>query len=156
MRFLLTLTAICFLLSLFADSRKTWLGVKLGLKMFGKILPSIISVLILVSILLTFIPNEVIVEYLGSEAGFSAYLAAAILGSVSLIPGFIAYPLAGALLKSGVGYPVLAIFITTLTMVGLLTLPIEIKYFGRRVAILRNVLFFIAAILIGTFIGLAI
>jgi len=39
-------------------------------------------------------------------------------------------------------------------MVGVLTLPLESKYFGWKVAVLRNVLSFIGAIIIGLIIGL--
>ncbi|OFX26030.1 MAG: hypothetical protein A2041_08450 [Bacteroidetes bacterium GWA2_31_9b] len=50
-------------------------------------------------------------------------------------------------------YPIIGVFITTLMMVGILTLPLEIKYFGARVAVLRNILYFIGAIVIGIVIG---
>jgi hypothetical protein len=42
---------------------------------------------------------------------------------------------------------------TTLMMVGVVTLPLEIKYFGKKAAILRNAFNFIAAIIIGILIG---
>ncbi|HOV07644.1 MAG TPA: hypothetical protein PK482_00855, partial [Spirochaetota bacterium] len=71
------------------------------------------------------------------------------IGSVALIPGFISYPLAAVLLKNGVSYPVISIFITTLMMVGIVTLPIEKKFFGWRVALTRNILSFIGALIIG-------
>ena len=45
---------------------------------------------------------------------------------------------------------------TTLMMVGVVTLPLEIAYFGRSVAVVRNVLSFIAAVVIGTFVGLVL
>ena len=154
MEVLIIIAVICLIISIFSDRKKTWLGVKKGLKMFLNLLPVILVVLILVSIFLFFLPNEIIVLYLGNDAGFIGYLIAAIIGSIALIPGFIAYPLAGILLKNGVSYPVIATFITTLMMVGVLTLPIEIKYFGVRTAILRNVLYFVGTIFIGIFIGL--
>jgi uncharacterized membrane protein YraQ (UPF0718 family) len=53
----------------------------------------------------------------------------------------------------GASYAVVATFMTTLMMVGVVTLPLEIKYFGRNVAILRNVLNFIAAVMIGACVG---
>lgn len=121
--------------------------------MLVRILPSILSVLILVSVVLYFLPNEVIVRYLGEESGFSGYVLAALGGSVALIPGFIAYPLAGLLVRTGVSYPVIAVFITTLMMVGVLTLPVEIRYFGVKASLLRNALYFLAALIIGTLIG---
>ena len=148
------ITGVCLITSFIADVKKTWIGIRKALKMFLNILPAILAVLILVSIFLFFLPNETLERYLGKDAGFMGYLIAALIGSVALIPGFIAYPLAGILVKNGVGYPVIAVFITTLMMVGVLTLPIEIKYFGVRTAILRNVLYFFGAIIIGAAIGL--
>lgn len=140
MEILSIIAAICFIISILADKKKTWMGIKKGLIMFINLLPVILVVLILVSVLLFFLPNEIIIYYMGYDAGFMGYIIAAVVGSVALIPGFIAYPLAGILVKSGVSYPVIAIFITTLMMVGVLTLPIEIKYFGVRTAVIRNVL----------------
>jgi len=122
--------------------------------MFIRILPSILSVLILVSVVLYVLPNELIVRYLGEDVGVSGYLFAALAGSLALIPGFIAYPMAGMLVQTGVSYPVIAVFITTLMMVGILTLPVEIKYFGIKVSLLRNGLFFLAALIVGTLIGI--
>ena len=154
MEILIAITAICLIFSFIADRKKTLMGLKKGMKMFLNILPAILSVLILVSVFLFFLPNETIIRFMGKDAGFTGYLIAALIGSIALIPGFIAYPLAGILVKNGVSYPVIAVFITTLMMVGVLTLPIEIKYFGVRTAILRNVLYFIGALIIGIAIGL--
>lgn len=154
MEILTIIALIAIITSLIADLRKTWNGMKKGLVMFVKILPAILSVLILVSIFLYLIPNEFIVKYLGKDAGLTGYVYAAIAGSIALIPGLIAYPLAGILVKSGVSYPVIAVFITTLMMVGILTLPVEIKFFGIRVSLIRNTLYFLGALLVGFLIGL--
>jgi uncharacterized membrane protein YraQ (UPF0718 family) len=153
MQLLTVIAVLALLFSLIADRKKTFEGVKKGLIMLIRILPSILSVLILVSVVLYFLPNEVIVRYLGEEAGFSGYVLAALGGSVALIPGFIAYPLAGLLVRTGVSYPVIAVFITTLMMVGVLTLPVEIRYFGVKASLLRNALYLLAALIIGTLIG---
>jgi len=108
----------------------------------------------LVSVFLYLVPKETLSNLLGKNSGVTGFVIAALLGSVSLIPMYITYPLAGILLKSGVSYRVLAVFITTLMMVGVLTLPLESKYFGWKVAVLRNVLSFIGAIIVGLIIGL--
>jgi len=154
MKFLLGLTFVSLVLSLFFDKNKTILGVKKGIKMFIGLLPAILNVLILVSVFLYLVPKETLSNLLGKNSGVAGFVIAALLGSVSLIPMYITYPLAGILLKSGVSYRVLAVFITTLMMVGVLTLPLESKYFGWKVAVLRNVLSFIGAIIIGLIIGL--
>ncbi|MGF1587296.1 MAG: hypothetical protein ACFCUM_18400 [Bacteroidales bacterium] len=152
---ILTITAIMAIFtSLITDKRKTWKGIKNGLVMFAKIIPAILSVLVLVSVTLYLLPHELIIKYLGEDAGYTGYVFAAIAGSIALIPGFIAYPLAGLLVRTGVSYPVIAVFITTLMMVGILTLPMEIKYFGLRISLIRNTLYLIGALIVGSVIGL--
>ncbi len=129
-------------------------GIKSGLKMFFKLLPTLINVLILVSVFLYLTPNEKLVLWMGESSGIEGYIIAGVTGSLSLIPGFIAFPLASVLIKSGVSYPVLAMFITTLLMVGIFTLPVEKQYFGWRVSLLRNGLSLVGAVICALVIGL--
>lgn len=154
MKFLLILTFILLIISFVADKKRTILGIKKGFKMFLGLLPMVLNLLILVSIFLYLVPKETLVNLLGKNSGVIGLGIAAVLGSVSLIPMFITYPLAAILLKSGVSYQVLAVFITTLLMVGVLTLPLEAKYFGLKVSIMRNSLSFIGALIIGLVIGI--
>lgn len=154
MQLLLLITSGAVLLSYLKDVKKTQQGIRSGIKMFLGILPTIFVLILSISILLYLLPEGIIVHYLGKKAGISAYILAALIGSVALIPGFIAYPLAGILLKNGVSYPVIAVFISTLLMVGIITIPLEARYFGWKVAALRNFLYLIGAIITGTLIGL--
>jgi len=146
---IIILTAVLTVISFAFDKKKTLKGVKKGMMMFLKILPTLISVIILVSVVLYIVSDELLMTYLGKDAGLGAYISAAIIGSVSIIPGFIAYPLSGILLKTGVSFSVLSVFITTLKMVGILTIPIETKFFGYKIAIIRNTLSFLGAIVVG-------
>src|SRR4030065_2890274 len=97
-------TIICLIASFIADRKKTYEALKRGLKMFLNLLPPFITILILVSILLYFTPNEVLIKWFGKESGISGMILAALIGSISLIPGFIAYPLGSILSKNGVSY----------------------------------------------------
>jgi uncharacterized membrane protein YraQ (UPF0718 family) len=143
------MTAVTLLASLLTDRGKTLSGLQHGLKMFMDILPALLNVLVLVSIALYLAPKETLIKWLGANSGPAGFAIAAAIGSAALIPGFVAFPLAALMLKSGVGYAVTAVFITTLMMVGVITLPIEIKYFGRKTALLRNGLSLAGALLIG-------
>ena len=154
MKLLLIITGICLVISLLGNPGKTWQGLKRGILMFLRILPTILSVIIVVSILLYLVPEQKMAVWFGDESGVVGYIAAALVGSVSLIQGFIAYPMAGVLVQTGVGYPVIAIFITTLMMVGIMTLPVEARYFGLRVALARNSLALVFALLVGLLMGL--
>ncbi len=82
--------------------------------------------------MLAILTPEQISNLLGSESGWYGVLVAAVIGSITLIPGFIAFPLAAALLKSGAGYMQIAAFVSTLMMVGIVTMPVEISYFGKK------------------------
>lgn len=147
------LTGISLLLSFILDKNKTFLGLKKGGKMLFNIFHPFLNILILISIVLFFIPDSLIVQYLGANSGCYGFGIAAFVGSITLIPGFISYPLAATLLKQGATYAVIAVFMTTLMMVGVVTLPLEIKYFGKKAALARNVLNLIAAIIIGILMG---
>ena len=147
------LTGIILLLSFILDKEKTVLGLKKGGKMLFNIFHPFLNILILISIVFFFIPDSLIVQYLGANSGWYGFGIAASIGSITLIPGFISYPLAATLLKQGATYAVVAVFMTTMLMVGVVTLPLEIKYFGKKAAIVRNVLNLIAAIIIGILMG---
>jgi uncharacterized membrane protein YraQ (UPF0718 family) len=147
-------TSVLLLLSFLADRGKTASGLKKGLRMFLSILPALLTVLVLVSVFLYAVPPPVLTRWLGRGTGWVGIGSAAVLGSISLIPGFIAFPLGAILVKSGVSYQVVAVFITTLMMVGILTLPLEAKYFGLKVSIIRNVLSFFGALLVGLLMGI--
>lgn len=71
------------------------------------------------------------VWYLGHGPGRCSWLYYA----HSRICGFSA---AASLVAAGAGYAQAAIFLSTLMMVGVATLPLESKYFGKRAALKRN------------------
>lgn len=144
---LLAITAGALVLSLLADRRKTLAGVRKGLTMFLSILPALAGVLAGVSLLLAAVTPEMLRDVLGGS-GPLPFVVALLVGSVALMPGFIAYPLAGVLRANGASNPVLAAFITTLMMVGVVTLPIEARFLGWRVALWRNALAFAGAVVV--------
>ena len=149
MKLLIIVTVVFLIVSFFADRHKTWMGIRKGVNMFIKLLPVLLLMLAMVSVVLFLIPNETLVLYMGKGSGVKGWITAAVLGSIALIPGFIAYPLCGILIKSGVSYSVIAVFITTLMMTGFITLPVEAKFFGWSTSIVRNAFSLIAALLIG-------
>ncbi len=147
MQALLAITAIALLASLVADRRKTLMGVRRGLRMFVGLLPTLVAVLAPVSLLMAAVRPATLERWLGG-GGLLPFVVALIVGSIALIPGFVAFPLAGVLKDHGATTAVLAAFITTLLMVGVVTLPIEIRFFGRRIAVLRNLLSFAGAVVV--------
>lgn len=142
-------------ISFFKDVSKTKKSLKTAVNMFMKILPSLLLIISFVSIVLYLLPDYVIAKYLGgSEDILKGSILASLIGSISLIPGFITYPLCGLLLEKGVSYTVLAAFTTSLMMVGIITYPIEKKFLGAKLAIIRNITSYFIAIIVTVFIGI--
>jgi uncharacterized membrane protein YraQ (UPF0718 family) len=151
------ITGLIVLISFITSREKTLKAVKIAITKFTKIFPAFLTMLIFVSFILFLFPDEVISNYLGHSSRSISVFLASLFGSITIMPGFIAFPLSGILLSKGVSYMVLSAFTTTLMMVGILTYPIEKEYFGMKVTIIRNIIsFFIAlavAIMTGIFFG---
>ena len=110
--------------------------------------------LVLMSVVLTLVPDSVIMNALSGPSKYISLVFALLAGSVVFMPGFITFPLCGILLEKGVTYMVLSGFTTTLMMVGILTFPIERKFFGTKLTIIRNVLSFLSAVIIAIATGM--
>jgi uncharacterized membrane protein YraQ (UPF0718 family) len=130
MRLLYLIATLFFLWSLIVDRKKTFKALQISWQKFIKILPAFLKMLIWVAIVLYFVPAKFITEYLGVSNNYLGVILGGLMGSISLMPGFIAYPLSGILLQQGVSYMTISSFVTTLMMVGVITYPVEKKYFG--------------------------
>jgi hypothetical protein len=80
-------------------------------------------------------------------------LLSAVVGSVTLIPGFVAFPMAAMLLGGGAGAMQIGAFVSSLMMVGVVTFPIETRYFGKKTAAVRNLLAFFFSFAVAYVIG---
>jgi uncharacterized membrane protein YraQ (UPF0718 family) len=132
---------------------KTLLALKKAWKSLENILPQFLTILIIIGIMLAILTPEQISVFLGSKSGWYGVLFASLLGSATLIPAFVAFPLAAALLKNGAGYMQIAAFVSTLMMVGIVTLPVEFRYFGKKAAIIRNISAFVFSLIAALVIG---
>ena len=149
------ITGIALVVSFAASRAKTIQALRIALKRLVNILPPFLVMMLFVSAVLYFITDEMIAHYLGNENKYFAVLFASIIGTITFLPGFIAFPLAGLLLSRGVMYMVLAAFTTTCMMVGIVTYPIEKAYLGTRATIMRNSMSFIIAIIIAVVVGIS-
>ncbi|MDD4363386.1 MAG: hypothetical protein PHD33_04140 [Atribacterota bacterium] len=148
------LTGTILSLSFLLDRGKTKLALIKAAKRFLFIMPSFMIMLVFVSIILFLFPQEKIVIYLNQGNQMLNVILAALVGSITIMPGFVVFPLAGILRNSGISYTVIASFTTTLMMVGTITFPVEITYFGKKVTVIRNVVSFLIAIIIALAIGI--
>ncbi len=130
------------------DREKTVKSIHMAKGQFLGTAGQIGSILALIGLVLALIPEDYIRALLGGSSEALSTIFGAVIGTVTILPAFVAFPLAASLVDRGAHIIAVAAFITTLTMVGFATLPIEIRYFGKRFALLRNVSSFVAALII--------
>lgn len=112
-----------------------------------------LSILLLIGLILSVLDEKTISRMIGTQSGALGIIIAAVIGCITLLPGYVAIPLAASLVQAGAGYAQIAIFISTLMMVGVATFPLEVSYFGRKLALKRNVLSLTVSIMSACLIG---
>jgi uncharacterized membrane protein YraQ (UPF0718 family) len=130
------ITGAAFAASLVKNKQKTFNSMKMARGMMRNMIGEIIGILFLIGLILTFIPPEVIKNVLGES-----------------IPAFVAFPLVGSFVDAGASIVPAVAFLTTLTMVGVVTFPLEKQEFGLKFATARNVLSFVFALIIALTMG---
>jgi uncharacterized membrane protein YraQ (UPF0718 family) len=141
------------LMAFFKDQKKAIQSLKTAGKSFMRIVPMVLIIVVAIGLLLGFVPPTQISRLAGEQSGVLGVLLIATVGALMHIPALISFPLAASLLKSGASITVVAAFITTLTMIGTVTLPLEIKGLGKKMALLRNGISFVIAIIIALIMG---
>ena len=150
------LAGLALLLSALKDKRKTRMALRKGWMAFNGILPQLVAIILLVGILIAFLRPEVLSRVLGAESGWYGVLLASVVGAITLIPGFIAFPTAALLLQAGAGITQIAAFVSSLMMVGVVTFPLEVSYFGKRAALMRNLAAYFFALLVALVMGVVV
>jgi uncharacterized membrane protein YraQ (UPF0718 family) len=141
------------LLSRAKSREKTRAALQFFRRAFLSLAPSILAIIWTIGFILTFLPSGLVLNTIGRNAGFAGVILAAVFGSVVLIPAFIAFPLAASFLRQGADIRAIAAFVTTLVMVGVLTAPLEVKFFGKKFTFWRNTLSFVFALVVAFVMG---
>ena len=139
------MAALLLALSLARSREKTKLALQRAWRLFQNVLPQFLLILCTAGLLLAAGPPELVEQVLGKGSGAPGLVLSSLLGSAVMVPVLVAFPIAAQLLRAGAGVPQVTVFLTTLTTVGLAALPLEIRYFGKKAACLRNLLAFLLA-----------
>jgi uncharacterized membrane protein YraQ (UPF0718 family) len=145
--FLWILTAVLLVISFIRSKEKTVEALKKAFKKFNAILSLFLMVMVAFALIVTFVPTELLQKYVGIESGIRGVALSLGLGSVSVLPGFAAFPLCAALKGEGIPYYIIAAFSLSLMNIGIVTFPLEKKFLGLSVAIIRNVIALIVCII---------
>jgi uncharacterized membrane protein YraQ (UPF0718 family) len=136
------------------DREKTMGSLLAAWRFFRSMALPVFITLWAIGFLLSFLSPQLISRTVGQNSGWQGIVLAALFGSIVLIQAFIAFPLAGSLLRQGASVGAIAAFVTTLVMVGVVTAPMEMKFFGKKFTFWRNFLSFIFALLIALIMGI--
>ncbi|NGP43779.1 hypothetical protein G4V62_01915 [Bacillaceae bacterium SIJ1] len=128
------LTSISFI----NDKNKTKDALLKSWKMFRNIMPDVLAIMLFVGLSLSILTPSVISSMIGEQSGVLGIVYSTIIGSVSLIPSFVVFPLGATFVQNGAGLPQVAALMSALMSVGIVTLPMEQKIFGRSFTYFRN------------------
>ncbi len=152
---IMIIIALVFLIFSIIKSRsKTKQAVKFAKNMFYNTFIEIIGIMAIVGFILALLSPELIKNLLGGSNKILSSLYGALIGTITIMPPFIAFPLSKSLYLSGAHLMTIASFLTTLTMVGLATFPLEARHFGKKFTIIRNGISFAMALIIALGMGL--
>jgi len=147
------LCIVLTLVSFFKDKEKTKRALINGVKSFENIMPQFLSILVIISVTLTILKPETISKIIGNDSGVFGVVLSSLVGSVTMMPTFVAFSTGNTLIQNGAGYAQVSALITTLTMVGVLTFPLEVKYIDKKAAFYRNFLAFLFSFVVAFFMG---
>ncbi|WP_088012725.1 hypothetical protein [Gottfriedia acidiceleris] len=125
-------------ISFFKDRNKTKEALLRSWKIFYNIFPEILTVMFFVGFSLSILTPSLVSSIIGEHSGITGIMISTLIGSIGLIPSFIVFPLGETLVQNGAGLPQVAVLMSTLMSVGVITLPMEQKLFGRSFAYARN------------------
>ncbi|WP_042273803.1 hypothetical protein [Faecalimicrobium dakarense] len=147
------LCIIVFIISFIKDKDKTQKALKSSCKSFENIMPQFLSIVIIISLALSIVNPSTISNLIGPDSGILGTTISATIGSITMMPTFVAFSTGDSLLKGGAGYAQVAAMISTLTMVGVLTFALEAEYIGKKAAFFRNLIAFLFAFVVAFFVG---
>jgi len=118
-----------------------WPLVAEGLKRGGKegviLLPLLVVVFMLTGLVQVLLPRDLVAHWLSDEAGWRGIGVAWVAGALTPGGGPIGMPLAAALVRSGAGLGVVVTYLTSLSMLSFIRLPLEVAMYGGRLTGLR-------------------
>ena len=144
----LLIAIILMAISLLKDKQRTKEAIKATFKIFYVVMPVLIFVFVLMGLIQVYISRETIASILGQKSGALGIIYAELIGSIALFLPPAVFPFGGYLHNNGASYGSIAGFVFTAILIGVTTLPLEFKLFGKRFTIARNIFTFVLAFFI--------
>lgn len=139
---------LLLLLSFIKDKGKTKKAVLKAWKSLENIMPQFLGIIMVVGLTLAVLKPETISNAIGSKSGAFGVVLSALIGSIAMMPTFVAFSTGDMLLKNGAGLAQVAALVSTLTLIGIITVPLEAKYIGKKATFYRNILAFLFSLIV--------
>jgi len=144
----ITLAVAVVLLLMFPEKREPVISSSKGFLMeMILILP---AVMILMGLFAVFVPNDVIVKYLGRSSGIKGIFLAIFMGAFPTGPLYVAFPIAAALLKKGARISNIIAFLSAWACIKIPQELVELQFLGLKFMITRLLLTVVFVIVMGT------
>ncbi|OPX17678.1 hypothetical protein BXT86_05265 [candidate division WOR-3 bacterium 4484_100] len=115
--------------------------------------PMILGIVLLVGLISTLIPKSFYFYLFRKNPVQDAFIGA-VIGSISAGNPITSYILGGEFLKQGIGISAVTAFLVAWVSVGIIQIPMEGMVLGWKFSLLRNILSFFSAIIIGIIMGI--
>ncbi len=135
------------LLSIFPDRRET--VITTSWEFFVEMISILPAVMVLIGIFAVFVPKDLVVRYLGRDAGVKGIFLAIIMGALPTGPLYIAFPIASALLKKGARISNVIVFLSAWSCIKLPQELVELEFLGLKFMLARLSLTVVFVIVMG-------
>ena len=152
----LAFVVILFVFLTKKDKKKSKKSFKIGNKFIAKNIIRIFAIFLLVNRLEMFIPQNSIKDFMLKLSGIGGTFLSAMFGSIMIGPPASGYILGEFFMQRGVEITYIAAFLATWVMIGIVAIPFELKTFGTKFTLIRNVIFFLSAVVIAAIKGMII
>jgi uncharacterized membrane protein YraQ (UPF0718 family) len=137
----LAMAALVVLLAALCAARGGMALVVQGLQAGGRgamgLLPMLAIVFLLTGFVEVLLPRDTVGRWLSDEAGARGILIAWVAGALTPGGGPVGLPLAAALMRSGAGTAVLVTYVTSMSLLSFVRVPLELGTYGGRLTALR-------------------
>lgn len=112
-------------------------GLRGGAKSAAQLLPLLVVVFLLTGFVEVLLPKDTVATWLSDAAGWRGLGVAWIAGALTPGGGPVGLPLAAALMRAGAGLGVLVTYLTSMSLLSFVRVPMEIGIYGTRLTIFR-------------------
>ena len=130
------------------DKTKLKNATKKSFKIFIQNTIRLFAIFVIIEILDKFLSPQAVSQFLLKFTGFLGIVIGALTGAIMMAPAATSYPIAKYLFAHNATIGLVSAFLFTWVGIGVVAIPLEFKFLGKKFMLLRNLFTFISAIFI--------